>query len=134
MERDEGIARRPEGFEHSDLSAANLGKFLVGLVISLIIIGGVVTWFYIYLEVDQAKHNVLTSPLASAEPLQPPLGPALQINAQQDLATFRAEEDRMLHSYGWVDRNNEIVRIPIDKAMGLVVQRGVKAPWGKEGR
>ena len=132
MEHDEGIGRRADGFEHSDLSAATLGKFLAGLVISLILIGAVVTGFYVYLGADWAKQNVPLSPLAG--PAQPPLGPALQINAEHDLHSFRSEEDGLLHSYGWVDRKNAIVRIPIDQAMALVVQRGVQAPWGKEGR
>ena len=132
MERDEAVARRPEGFEHSDLSAASLGKFLIGLVVSLMIVGGAVTGFYIYLEVDRAKHDVPLSPLAG--PVQPPLGPALQVRPDRDLQAFRSDEDALLHSYGWVDRNNEVVRIPIDQAMGLIVQRGVKAPWGKQGR
>ncbi len=132
MERDEHIARRPEGFEHSDLSAATLGKFLAGLVVSLLIIGGIVTGFYIYLEADRAKHDAPISPLAG--PAQPPLGPALQIRPDKDLEQFRAEEDGVLRSYGWVDRAKNLVRIPIDQAMALVVKRGVQAPWGKEGR
>ncbi len=132
MERDHDVARRPEGYEHADLSAASLGKFLVGLVVSLLIIGGIVTGFYIYLEADRAKHDAPISPLAG--PAQPPLGPALQIRPAHELETFRSEEDGLLHSYGWVDRKNELVRIPIDKAMALVVKRGVQAPWGKTGR
>jgi hypothetical protein len=132
MQHDQSIARRPEGFEHSDLSAANLGKFLAGLVIALIVVGGIVTGFYLYLEAVWGRQDAPLSSLAG--PRQPPLGPALQVRPQHDLASFRADEDALLQSYGWVDRKNDVVRIPIDRAMGLVVQRGVKAPWGKAGR
>ena len=31
----------------------------------------------------------------------------------------------MLDSYGWVDKNAGIVRIPIDEAMKLTLQRGL---------
>ena len=42
-----------------------------------------------------------------------------------DLARMRASEDRVLHNYGWVDRQRGIVRVPIDVAMRLTVERGL---------
>jgi hypothetical protein len=38
---------------------------------------------------------------------------------------LRAGEDKALHSYGWVDRQKGIVRVPIDVAMRLAVQHGL---------
>jgi hypothetical protein len=38
---------------------------------------------------------------------------------------MRAEEDRPLTTYGWVDRDAGIVRIPMEEAMKLVVSRGL---------
>jgi hypothetical protein len=49
--------------------------------------------------------------------------PREQVNGQLDLQAFRAQEDADLQSYGWVNRTSEIVRIPIDRAMDLIVQR-----------
>ena len=40
-----------------------------------------------------------------------------------DLVDMRAAEDQALHSYGWVDKQKGIVRIPIENAKALVVQR-----------
>ena len=40
-----------------------------------------------------------------------------------DLAEMRRTEDQALHSYGWVDKQKGIVRIPIEEAMKLAVQR-----------
>lgn len=37
----------------------------------------------------------------------------------------RVEEER-LHRYGWVDRDHGVARIPIDKAMDLVVAESVR--------
>ena len=42
---------------------------------------------------------------------------------------LRAEEDALLKSYGWVDRTAGSVHIPIDRAMEIVLERGV--PGGK---
>jgi hypothetical protein len=42
---------------------------------------------------------------------------------------LRAQEDALLKSYGWVDRTAGSVHIPIDRAMEIVLERGV--PGGK---
>jgi hypothetical protein len=56
-----------------------------------------------------------------------PPEPRLQTNPRQDLADLRAKEDETLNSYGWVDRNAGVVRIPIDEAITLTLQRGLPA-------
>ena len=48
-----------------------------------------------------------------------------------DMAEMRASEEKMLNSPGWVDQEKGIVRLPIDVAKQLVVQRGL--PVVKEG-
>jgi len=51
--------------------------------------------------------------------------PQLQLAPRQDLAEFRAREDRILHSYGWIDQTGGVVRIPISRAMELLAARGL---------
>ncbi|MGX7871548.1 hypothetical protein ACVDG5_000230 [Mesorhizobium sp. ORM6] len=58
--------------------------------------------------------------------------PDLQRAPRQDLAAFRAEEDRQLRTLGWVDRNVGIARIPIDDAMWAVVGNGLP-DWSQQG-
>jgi hypothetical protein len=41
------------------------------------------------------------------------------------LANLRAAEEADLDSYGWIDRNSGTVHIPIDRAMQLLLQRGL---------
>jgi hypothetical protein len=41
------------------------------------------------------------------------------------LAELRAAEDSDLNSYGWVDRKSGIARIPIERAMQLLLERGL---------
>ena len=61
-----------------------------------------------------------------------PENPDLQTAPQQDLAAFRAEEDRQLKMLGWVDRNAGIARIPVDDAMWAVVSNGLP-DWSQPG-
>jgi len=44
-----------------------------------------------------------------------------------DLQVLQAREDELLNTYGWTDPNRGIVRIPIDRAIDLVAQRGLPA-------
>ena len=63
--------------------------------------------------------------LRQAPPL--PAGPRLQISAPAELEFFRNREEAELHSYGWINRKAGVVRIPIERAMDLILQEGLPA-------
>ena len=52
-------------------------------------------------------------------------GPRLQVRPEIDLAAFRSQEDAILSTYAWVDKEHGIVRIPVEDAMRLVADRGM---------
>jgi hypothetical protein len=52
----------------------------------------------------------------------------LQTAPVQDLQALRASEQSTLDGYGWVDRPAGVVRIPIARAMELLVQRQGESP------
>ncbi len=56
---------------------------------------------------------------------QGPPGPLLQANPTADMAAMRREEDQLLSTYGWVDRQQGVVRVPIDRAIDLVLEAGL---------
>ena len=51
--------------------------------------------------------------------------PRLLIKPGASLAELRAAEESDLNSYGWVDRTSGVARIPIDRAMQLLLERGL---------
>jgi hypothetical protein len=52
--------------------------------------------------------------------------PKLQIDdGNQDVADLHAREDLLLENYSWVDQSQGKVRIPIERAMELIAQRGL---------
>src|SRR5207244_526994 len=55
--------------------------------------------------------------------LAPP--PRVQTNPSAELDDFRTAEERKLNRYGWVDKQRGIVRIPIERAIDLIAQRGL---------
>jgi hypothetical protein len=46
-------------------------------------------------------------------------------DGNQDVADLHAREDLLLSNYTWVDESKGTVRIPIDRAMELIAQRGL---------
>jgi hypothetical protein len=51
--------------------------------------------------------------------------PKLQISPRQDFRDFRAREEAELNSYGWINKTAGVVRIPVDRAMDLLAERGL---------
>jgi hypothetical protein len=95
------------------------GLFLIcGLVVFLACAGLV----HVLNEKDKARQTQLVSARQSRAEFPEP---RLQATPGADLKTLRAEEERELSSYGWVDRSAGVVRIPIDRAMELIMQRGL---------
>ncbi len=54
-----------------------------------------------------------------------PPGPRLETNPESDLGRFRAEEEKRLNTYYWVDKEKGIVHIPIDEAMRKLARTGI---------
>jgi len=51
--------------------------------------------------------------------------PRLELNAPRNLEKFRENETRELTTYDWIDREKKVVRIPIERAIELLSQRGL---------
>jgi hypothetical protein len=52
--------------------------------------------------------------------------PRLQTDdGNQEIADMHAKEDLLLENYSYVDRGKGTVRIPIERAMELIAQRGL---------
>ena len=64
-------------------------------------------------------------PLAAQQERRLPAGPRLQAIPANEIYEFRQRENTELREYGWVDRNAGTVRIPIEKAKELLLQRGL---------
>jgi protein SCO1/2 len=63
-------------------------------------------------------------PAASPTPV-PTSHPGLQVAPQNDLQALQSTERSHLSGYIWLDRESGVVRIPIDRAMQLVAERGL---------
>lgn len=122
----------PEGsYEQRDLSPRVIGLFLAGLVVATGLTFMAMWGLFDYYAGRQTRDFRPPSPLADVRQIPPE--PRLQVGGAADLAAFRAKEEAELHSYGWIDRKAGIVRIPIDRAMDLLLQRGLPVTSQKGG-
>lgn len=113
--------------EESDVAIGGLFGFAAGLATVLVVVCfAVFLLFKFYLS--QASRTTPTEfPLAAQQENRLPPEPRLQTNPRQDLSDLHSQEDQILGSYGWVDKNAGTVRIPIDQAMKLTLERGLPA-------
>jgi hypothetical protein len=98
-----------------------VGLFAVGVVIHF----GV--WLLFYYLNGETRNNARQYPLATEQEQRLPPEPRLQVNPRGDLRALRDEEDALLRGYSWVDKSAGVVRIPIDRAMQLTLDRGLPA-------
>src|SRR5205085_9503863 len=70
------------------------------------------------------------NPMMAAPPASSPPAPVLQPDPIADLHQMRAQEDQILQGYAWIDRGAGKVRIPIARAMQLMVERGLPTVSG----
>jgi len=109
--------------EQSDVNVRGILAFGLGLLVAGVVIQLGMWWLFDYLAARTAQLDQPRSPLASSSPRESlPPEPRLQVSPAQDLKELRAAEDAMLHSYGWVDQQAGVVRIPIERAMEVLAE------------
>jgi hypothetical protein len=116
----------PSGATHEekDVNALAVGLFGVCLAVLCIVAVILLIGLFRYFQNQEAARQVPTEVAAPAAGMRGlPAEPKLQEHPREDLKQMRAEEDQILGSYGWVDHEKGIVRLPIGRAMELLAQR-----------
>jgi hypothetical protein len=121
-------------FERQDLRPRVVYAFLIGLAIMGVLVYFVVWGLYDAIDAYQRRHQPPQNPLVAPETdtrlvspgtIERFPQPRLERNERLEINDFRLEEEQTLYSYGWVDQQAGIVRIPIERAMELIAQRGL---------
>jgi hypothetical protein len=134
------------GYEPSDVGVTGIVVFVVALAI-FVVVGGVLC--YGIGKVINARMNKEDGPNSKwtktvdvrqlgnfpsspelqnkvAEMTQSFPTPRVQSDdGNQDVADLHAREDLLLSNYTWIDQSKGTVRIPIERAMELIAQRGL---------
>jgi hypothetical protein len=149
MNHDPNPANHAHGdFERRDVSVRAVLYFLIGLAATLVLSYFVVRGIYSYLTHRFDAQQPAVSPLVVNAPTDTrklPDGyktdsesadyekylqknfpePQLETNERTELNKIRLQEEEKLATYDYVDKDAGTVRIPIDRAMELLAQRGL---------
>lgn len=129
-EHDDEYGPTPPGaqHEHTDIDPSVGYKFAMWLAVAMLLSVAIVygTFFFFEGRTKAADVGAEKYPLAASQTQEPP-APNLQKQPFKDIYNLRNTEAGKLTSYGWVDREAGIARIPIDRAMEVMLQRGFPA-------
>ena len=122
----EALARRHETENPSVRGILLAAAWIVGVTAGCV----AVVWLALVLLIRSRPLDpaILTRGIIVASndaPLERFPSPHLQMSPPAEMAAFRAHEEQELTNYGWIDRSNGIVRIPIERAMELLLARGL---------
>ncbi|MFZ1137569.1 MAG: hypothetical protein ABR881_04945 [Candidatus Sulfotelmatobacter sp.] len=124
------------GYERRDAGTAGVLYFLLGLALFGVFVYFVAAGMYSYLEKRSDAQQTPVNPLMPNAPTDTRHvqktypqsafpNPRLEEDERGQLDHIRINEAQTLSTYDWVDQKAGTVRIPIDRAMDLIAQRGL---------
>ena len=111
--------------EERDVNIWAIGKVGAGLIVTTIASAAIVWGLFVYLRVQYnaqpPEHGIDVNALKRAP------APNLLYNEHEadNLRDFRSTEEQALNGYSWVDQQHTQVKIPINRAIDELVQKGL---------
>lgn len=115
------------GHEHTDAEIGPIVKFAIWITAIAIVVHVGALFMFNFMADQRTEVNVNEFPVAPPQPgLVLPQGPwRLQRFPANEMYEYRLQEQHLERTYGWVDRNAGMVRIPLAEAMRLTIARGL---------
>jgi hypothetical protein len=113
------------GHETRDAEAGPLLQFAISLAVLTGFIAVMVVGIYKYFDAREIAEKATKYPLAVGQPVVEPPPPRLQTYPFDDVKALHREEARYLNHYAWVDKNAGVVRIPVERAIDILAERGL---------
>lgn len=125
----------PNGLNHetTDVSLTGITRMAILSFVLLFLVFGLVYGFWRFIDA-QAQDTRPLPPLSDrtvGKDRLPKSGPLVLTDEPGALRQLRTHEKQVLEHYGWVDKNQGIVRLPITRAMELLAEQPARiAPSG----
>lgn len=119
-----GYEGEGHGVDHELNRKVLLGSLVVIIVLTL----GAMTigrGVFAFLKGDLEAADPPPLPRVEAQERRVPPDPRLQDHPESDLVRMRAEDERVLGSYAWENQGKGTVRVPIERAMEMVLENGL---------
>ncbi len=120
--------KNPSGADFADRDIP-VSKILVfGFYIALFTAVSFVGLRFLYLALDRKAERADEAVAAFARETRVlPPEPRLQVDEPATWAREKARQQAMISGYEWVDANAGVVRIPVERAMEILAERGLPA-------
>jgi hypothetical protein len=113
--------------EHQDVNIWAVTKAGIGIALTTIASIFIVLAVFRYLAVREQVLPPAQPTGVNVDARRLPPEPRLIENEPQNLLEYRTAENQILNSYGWADQKHTVVKLPIDRAIDLLVARGLPA-------
>lgn len=113
-----------KGYIHDDIHGRPFFWFSVGFAVFSVISVVVVTLFYRQLTGYHERNQGEVPTRVETGRIVPP-EPKLQADPVADMVEMDRAQSALLASYGWVDKDKGVTRIPIDDAIAITLERSL---------
>jgi hypothetical protein len=114
------------GYEKRDVNIKGLFQFAFWMAVVLAVtMTGMSFAFKAFKKAEPLGATM--SPMVTPTDRMLPPSPRLQTQPHLELQDYCAVQQKEVSSYGWVNQESGVVRIPVDRAMELILARGLPA-------
>lgn len=119
----------PQGHQVGDVSYEKKDIDVVGIFLLVLLLAVLLTvslmgvWGLVHFLNKEHRENRRTTVAVERSATFP--APQLEVIPGRALAKDKVTQQTNLHAYGWMDRGKGVVRIPVERAMQLLLERGL---------
>ncbi len=115
-----------DGYERTDADAGGTYKAGLAMLAAMVLTALALVPMFRLLAKRESQAQPPPAGAVKTEMSEPVQSfPKLVASEPQALAEFRANEETLLTSYGWVEKDKGLARIPIEHAMRIVAAQGL---------
>lgn len=115
--------QRAIGHETSDANVRGIA-IAGGILVATLVVVALVVWaLFNFFATREELADAPPPPVATPQQLPPE--PRLQVAPAQDWQRMLATDTAFLNSYGWIDEQAEVARIPVERSMELLAAEGL---------
>ncbi len=112
------------GYEPRDASIKGLLQFAFWMAVVLAVTLFAMRGLFDYIKKAEPLGPTSSPLVKEGERVLPP-SPRLQVYPHQELMDYCAKQQKDVNSYGWVNEQVGVVHIPVERAMDLILARGL---------
>lgn len=127
---DHGHGDHGYGHESRDMSIRVIAAFGAAFTVFLVLTVVLLKSYLGFLWGDGTPGEYAPGGRTASRTEQVSTAPALATTPDMGLGELRAAEDSVLNGYGWVDPDSGIARVPVERAITILAERGFPARTG----